>query len=344
MLVSTTTTRRRQGVTSDHVQRQARYRGRCRREHGRVVRVLACWPIASRSVIVIDRDELPDGPEPRRQIPQGRHPHLLLTAGARLLEGWFPGIIDELRAGGAVDVDICGDFYWYQAGGCQRRPASHMRGPAMSRPLLERTVRRRVETLANVVIRDETAADGLIADASGERITGSPAGRRQRARLRPRRRRHRARRAQPGVDRRARLRTAAHIGRRGRHPLRESHLPAHRLAAPRLEGGRRHRRPPHQAPRHAAAHGGRSVDRDDRRRQRRNRADRSRRHARLRPQPRFIGDRRRDGGLPAAHRARSPTASPPTSVATSSRCGGSRSGGCSSATPSAASIRSTAKA
>src|SRR5215207_6821101 len=69
------------------------------------------------SVVVIDRGELPDGSEPRRQVPQGRHPHLLLTGGAQLLEGWFPGILDELRANGAVDIDICGDFYWYKAGG-----------------------------------------------------------------------------------------------------------------------------------------------------------------------------------------------------------------------------------
>jgi 2-polyprenyl-6-methoxyphenol hydroxylase-like FAD-dependent oxidoreductase len=124
------------------------------------------------SVLVVDRDELPRGPEPRRQVPQGRHPHLLLTAGARLLEGWFPGVLDELRASGAVDVDICGDFYWYQAGGCQRRPLSELRGPAMSRPLLERTVRRRVEALDNVVVCNETVADGLIAEPSGERITG----------------------------------------------------------------------------------------------------------------------------------------------------------------------------
>ena len=124
------------------------------------------------AVVVVDRDELPAPPEPRRLVPQGRHPHLLLTSGARLLEGWFPGLLAELRAAGAVDVDICGDFYWYQAGGCQRRPASDLRGPAMSRPLLERTVRRRVEALGNVVIRDETAAEGLVADASGERITG----------------------------------------------------------------------------------------------------------------------------------------------------------------------------
>jgi 2-polyprenyl-6-methoxyphenol hydroxylase-like FAD-dependent oxidoreductase len=42
----------------------------------------------------------------------------------------------------------------------------------MSRPLLERTVRRRIEAVPNVSIRDQTAADGLIADSSGRRITG----------------------------------------------------------------------------------------------------------------------------------------------------------------------------
>ena len=124
------------------------------------------------TVVVLDRDELAGEPEPRRLVPQGRHPHLLLTAGARLLEGWFPGLLDELCAGGAVDVDICGDFYWYQAGGCQRRPASGLRGPAMSRPMLEHTVRRRVGALGNVVIRGDTTAEGLIVDGSGARITG----------------------------------------------------------------------------------------------------------------------------------------------------------------------------
>src|SRR5688500_9912156 len=75
-------------------------------------------------VLLLERDELPEGPEASPLVPQGRHPHLLLPAGARLLEGWFPGILEELRAGGAVDVDLCRDFYWYQGGGCQRRPAS----------------------------------------------------------------------------------------------------------------------------------------------------------------------------------------------------------------------------
>ena len=124
------------------------------------------------TVVVVERDSLPSGPEWRRQVPQGRHPHLLLTAGAQLLEGWFPGLIAELESGGAVDVDICGDFDWYQSGGAWRRPASPLRGPAMSRPFLEWTVRRRVEALANVVVLGDTAVEGLSTDADGGRVSG----------------------------------------------------------------------------------------------------------------------------------------------------------------------------
>jgi 2-polyprenyl-6-methoxyphenol hydroxylase-like FAD-dependent oxidoreductase len=123
-------------------------------------------------VLLVDRDTLPDGAEPRARVPQIRHPHLLLVAGARLLERWFPGIVDELEAGGAVDVDLCGDIYWYQSGGVARRPASTLRGPAMSRPFLERAVRARVEALPRVTVRDRTAVDGLRMDAAGTRISG----------------------------------------------------------------------------------------------------------------------------------------------------------------------------
>ncbi|WP_219419548.1 FAD-dependent oxidoreductase [Pseudonocardia nigra] len=123
-------------------------------------------------VLLVDRDTLPDGPEPRGRVPQGRHPHLLLVAGARLLAGWFPGIVHELEAGGAVDLDLCGDFYWHQGGGVARRPPSTLRGPAMSRPFLERTVRARVEALRQVTVRDHTTVGGLCSDAAGTRIIG----------------------------------------------------------------------------------------------------------------------------------------------------------------------------
>lgn len=121
-------------------------------------------------VTVLDRDTLPDRPTWRNQVPQGRHPHLLLAAGARLLESWFPGIINELYAGGAVEVDLTADLYWHQGGGVARRPASSLRGPSMSRPFLEWTVRNRLAAHPNVTIRGGAVVDGLDLDPGGSRV------------------------------------------------------------------------------------------------------------------------------------------------------------------------------
>ncbi|WP_137994195.1 FAD-dependent oxidoreductase [Streptomyces vilmorinianum] len=123
-------------------------------------------------VVVIDRDPLPDEPRRRPHVPQGRQPHLLLYAGAELLEGWFPGIVKQLYDGGATEFDVCRDFYWHQSGGVLTRPESELRGPAMSRPLLETTVRERLAALPSVTLRDRTTVEGLEADATGTRITG----------------------------------------------------------------------------------------------------------------------------------------------------------------------------
>ncbi|RFU22177.1 FAD-dependent monooxygenase [Geodermatophilus marinus] len=123
-------------------------------------------------VLVLDRDTLPPAPAPRARVPQGRQPHLLLPAGARCLEGWFPGLVDDLVARGAVPLDLCADFYWHQCGGVLRRPASALRGPAMSRPFLEDAVRRRVGLVPGVTVRDGVTAVGLTADPTGRRVTG----------------------------------------------------------------------------------------------------------------------------------------------------------------------------
>jgi 2-polyprenyl-6-methoxyphenol hydroxylase-like FAD-dependent oxidoreductase len=128
------------------------------------------------AVVVVDRDTLGDDPTPRRLVPQGRHPHLLLTAGARLLDEWFPGLTAELYAAGAVELDLCRDFLWHQAGGTQRRPASSLIGPSMSRPLLERTVRRRVNALPNVDIRAGVNVRGLSIDDQATRVIAVQVG------------------------------------------------------------------------------------------------------------------------------------------------------------------------
>jgi 2-polyprenyl-6-methoxyphenol hydroxylase-like FAD-dependent oxidoreductase len=127
-------------------------------------------------VVILDRDTLDDEPTPRRLVPQGRHPHLLLTAGARLLDAWFPGLTAELCAAGAVELDLCRDFLWHQAGGTQRRPSSSLIGPAMSRPLLEWAVRRRVRALPNVGIRGGVNVGGVTIDDEADRVTAVEVG------------------------------------------------------------------------------------------------------------------------------------------------------------------------
>ena len=123
------------------------------------------------SVQVVDRDLLPTDPgESRRHVPQGRHPHLLLVAGARLLEGWFPGIVSDLYRAGAVELDVSADFYWHQSGGVARRPLSNLKGPSMTRPFLEATVRRRLTLLPNVGVRSACAVEGV--DTAEGRVTG----------------------------------------------------------------------------------------------------------------------------------------------------------------------------
>lgn len=92
-------------------------------------------------VTVIDRDELPTGPEARRGVPQGRHAHGLLAAGRQALEELFPGLTDRLLAQGAVIGDVQDDVRWIVGGQRLRQHPSGMRGIGVSRPLLEHQVR-----------------------------------------------------------------------------------------------------------------------------------------------------------------------------------------------------------
>src|SRR5437588_6993875 len=56
-------------------------------------------------VTILERDRYPEGPAPRKGVPQARHPHVLLTRGRLILEQLFPGLGEELLAAGAPLVD-----------------------------------------------------------------------------------------------------------------------------------------------------------------------------------------------------------------------------------------------
>ncbi|WP_155342211.1 FAD-dependent oxidoreductase [Acrocarpospora corrugata] len=113
-------------------------------------------------VRILERDRLPEDAIPRSGVPQGRHAHILLAAGQWVLDGWFPGLADELRAEGAVPLDS-GGLVWRQGGASWTASDLGLCALSMSRPLLETTVRRRLlRQRPNVSVADETAVDGLL--------------------------------------------------------------------------------------------------------------------------------------------------------------------------------------
>lgn len=129
------------------------------------------------SVTVIERDPLPDQPNHRKGVPQGRHLHSFLTRGTAILGELFPGILDELVAAGAVVIDN-GDLSgrYTRIGRHELNPAGRLSDPealaiySASRPFVEFHVRRRVNALSNVAVLDEHDALALI--GNHDAVTG----------------------------------------------------------------------------------------------------------------------------------------------------------------------------
>jgi 2-polyprenyl-6-methoxyphenol hydroxylase-like FAD-dependent oxidoreductase len=133
-----------------------------------------------RTVMVIERDELPDDPVNRRGVPQGRHVHALLTRGAQILEELFKGFLDELVAAGAPVWDdgelsklhVSFNGHELPRSGTIAGDHKAMALYIPSRPLLECHVRRRLQAIENVTIRGGHDVAELTAAADRSRVTG----------------------------------------------------------------------------------------------------------------------------------------------------------------------------
>jgi 2-polyprenyl-6-methoxyphenol hydroxylase-like FAD-dependent oxidoreductase len=125
------------------------------------------------SVVLLERERLPQGAAPRGHVPQGRHLHLLLASGLDLLTEWFPGIRDELESRGAVRTD--GHGAWVHQGGAYRARGDWGHAVlSLTRPLLEEVVAERVRALPNVVLEDGATAERVVVD--GRRVTAVVVG------------------------------------------------------------------------------------------------------------------------------------------------------------------------
>lgn len=129
------------------------------------------------TVTVVERDLLPEHSANRRGVPQGRHVHLLLGRGSRVLDELFPGLLDELVAAGAPVLG--GDEYlsrMYLSNRGHPFPRSgRLNGVEFflpSRPFLESHLRRRLRTYTNIAILEDHDVLAPIAWPTPDRVTG----------------------------------------------------------------------------------------------------------------------------------------------------------------------------
>jgi 2-polyprenyl-6-methoxyphenol hydroxylase-like FAD-dependent oxidoreductase len=129
---------------------------------------------AYQRVTVVDRDTLPVCGADRKGVPQGRHAHALLPRGAQILEELFPGMLADLEAAGVPVLRNLQEF-WFCVGGhvLWRDGELPGRGYQPSRAFLEGQVRRRVQGLPNVSIRDRCEVAGLVTTKAIDRVTGA---------------------------------------------------------------------------------------------------------------------------------------------------------------------------
>lgn len=120
-----------------------------------------------RTVTVLERDTLPDGPRARAGVPQGRHAHVFLHRGLLAVEELLPGFGAELRAAGAVPLDT-GHLPWLGEFGWNPTHRKHFEVLSVTRPRFEHVVRDRVRALPGVRIRDGAPVTGLRRGQAGE--------------------------------------------------------------------------------------------------------------------------------------------------------------------------------
>ncbi|MFJ7149103.1 NAD(P)/FAD-dependent oxidoreductase [Streptomyces sp. NPDC100445] len=129
-------------------------------------------------VLLLDRDDLPEGPENRRGVPQGHHAHLLMAGGLSAMETLFPDSVrDRLLAAGAHEIALGNGMLALTAdSGWFRRWRWH--GPHMitcTRALLDWVLRQALlDSYANISVHRATV-DGLLGDdrrVRGVRVSG----------------------------------------------------------------------------------------------------------------------------------------------------------------------------
>jgi 2-polyprenyl-6-methoxyphenol hydroxylase-like FAD-dependent oxidoreductase len=124
------------------------------------------------TVTVIDRDIFPATPDHRKGVPQSYHAHGLLPTGRSIIEQFFPGIMDDLRADGATVAINRVPLAIVSPKGLLHLPKRAGETVSFSRPLLEWHVRNHVSQRPEVRFITHTEVTGLLATQDHARVTG----------------------------------------------------------------------------------------------------------------------------------------------------------------------------
>ena len=113
-------------------------------------------------VLLLERDNLPNGPEHRSGTAQAQHAHILLRRGLTGLEQMFPGYTKKLVDAGAVMTNATRDWYSLFPMGAFPKFESDMEFLCASRPLIEHTLRATLlDQYTNVGIRGGCNVTGI---------------------------------------------------------------------------------------------------------------------------------------------------------------------------------------
>jgi 2-polyprenyl-6-methoxyphenol hydroxylase-like FAD-dependent oxidoreductase len=123
-------------------------------------------------VILLDKEDLTIDVSARKAVPQGNHAHIILTPMYRALQRFFPGLVDDLAAHGAVICDAGRDarvliYKKTLANGNTGQPII-----GSTRPFFEHHLRQHVSAIAGVEIQSNHRFEDWVTDSSRETITG----------------------------------------------------------------------------------------------------------------------------------------------------------------------------
>jgi 2-polyprenyl-6-methoxyphenol hydroxylase-like FAD-dependent oxidoreductase len=124
-------------------------------------------------VDILERDRLATTAGSRSGTPQDRHPHGLLAGGLAALDRIFPDFRCDLAAAGAVPVTVARDVQFERPDvGVLPKRDFGISVLCATRPLIELTLRRRAEAIANLTLRPASRVTGILPAADGASARG----------------------------------------------------------------------------------------------------------------------------------------------------------------------------